>query len=172
MGLLQSVLATRTKGAELTVDALPDFASLSDDDLSLLIRQAEGEEEAISVRRRYLHARIDVLRGARVERLRSQVEAGTLDLHTPAALERPIFEGTGETPEEHEVDVSDVAALSDDELRSTILELEREEDDISLHRRVLHGRIDILRAERERRRRGGLHVEPTDLGPILGGSSR
>jgi hypothetical protein len=37
---------------------------------------------------------------------------------------------------------------------------------------VLHGRIDILRAERERRRRGGLHVEPTDLGPILGGSSR
>ena len=53
-----------------------------------------------------------------------------------------------------------------------ILELEREEDDISLHRRVLHGRIDILRAERERRRRGGLHVEPNDLGPILGGSSR
>ena len=59
-----------------------------------------------------------------------------------------------------------------EEFRATILELEREEDDISLHRRVLHGRIDILRAERERRRRGGLHVEPTDLGPILGGSSR
>jgi hypothetical protein len=154
------------------VDALPDFASLSDDDLSLLIRQAEGEEEAISVRRRYLHARIDVLRGARVERLRSHVEQGTLDLPAPAALERHIFEGTGETPEEHEVDVSDVGSLSDDELRSTILGLEREEDDISLHRRVLHGRIDILRAERERRRRGGLHVEPTDLGPILGGSSR
>jgi hypothetical protein len=154
------------------VDALPDFASLSDDDLTLLIRQAEGEEEAISVRRRYLHARIDVLRGARVERLRSQVENGTLDLPAPAALERNIFEGTGETPEEHEIDGSDVASLSDEELRSTILELEREEDDISLHRRVLHGRIDILRAERERRRRGGLHVEPTDLGPILGGSSR
>jgi hypothetical protein len=154
------------------VDALPDFASLSDDDLSLLIRQSEEEEEAISVRRRSLHARIDVLRGARVERLRSQVEDGTLDLPAPAALERPIFEGTGETPEEHELDATDVTSLSDDELRSTILELEREEDDISLHRRVLHGRIDILRAERERRRRGGLHVEPTDLGPILGGSSR
>jgi hypothetical protein len=154
------------------VDALPDFASLSDDNLSLLIRQAEQEEEAISIRRRFLHARIDVLRGARVDRLRSQVENGTLDLPAPAALERPIFEGTGEPPEEHEVDVSDIAALSDDELRSTILELEREEDDISLYRRVLHGRIDILRAERERRRRGGLHVEPNDLGPILGGSSR
>ena len=154
------------------MDALPDFASLSDDDLSLLIRQAEEEEEAISVRRRSLHARIDVLRGARVQRLRGQVEDGTLDLPAPAALERTIFDGTGETPEEHDLDATDVTSLSDDELRSTILELEREEDDISLHRRVLHGRIDILRAERERRRRGGLHVEPTDLGPILGGSSR
>ena len=154
------------------MDALPDFASLSDDDLSLLIRKAEQEEEAISIRRRFLHARIDVLRGARVDRLRTQVENGTLDLPAPAALERPIFEGTGEPPEEHDVDISDIAALSDDELRSTILELEREEDDISLYRRVLHGRIDILRAERERRRRGGLHVEPNDLGPILGGSSR
>jgi len=152
------------------VDALPDFASLSDDDLALLIRSTEEQEEAISVRRRYLHARIDLLRGARVERLRAQVDNGTLDLPTPATLERPIFEGTGDPPPEHELDASDVATLSDDELRATILELEREEDDISLHRRVLHGRIDILRAERERRRRG-LHVEPTDLGPILGGSS-
>jgi len=152
------------------VDALTDFASLSDDDLALLIRGTEEQEEAISVRRRYLHARIDLLRGARVERLRAQVDNGTLDLPAPATLERPIFEGTGDPPPEHELDASDVATLSDDELRATILELEREEDDISLHRRVLHGRIDILRAERERRRRG-LHVEPTDLGPILGGSS-
>ena len=154
------------------MDALPDFASLSDDDLALLIRGAEEEEEAISVRRRFLHARIDLLRGARDERLRDQVDNGTLDLPAPATLERPIFEGTGDPPPEHELDASDVATLSDDELRATIVELEREEDDISLHRRVLHGRIDILRAERERRRRGGLHVEPTDLGPILGGSSR
>ena len=109
---------------------------------------------------------------APVFRLRNQVENGTLDLPAPSALERPIFEGTGDPPEEHDLDATDVASLSDDELRATILELEREEDDISLHRRVLHGRIDILRAERERRRRGGLHVEPTDLGPILGGSSR
>ncbi len=59
-------------------------------------------------------------------------------------------------------------SLSDDELRSMILALEREEDDISLHRRILHGRIDILRAERERRRRG-LHLDPDELGPVLGG---
>lgn len=154
------------------MDALPDFASLSDDDLARLIRGAEEEEEAISVRRRYLHGRIDMLRHARVVRLRDQVENGTLDLPSPATLERTIFEGTGDPPEEHDEELPDVATLSADELRTLILELEREEDDISLHRRVLHGRIDILRAERERRRRGGLHVEPTDLGPILGGSSR
>ena len=49
-----------------------------------------------------------------------------------------------------------------------ILALEHEEDDISLHRRVLHGQIDILRAERERRRRG-LHLDASELGPVLGG---
>jgi hypothetical protein len=153
------------------VDALPDFASLSDDDLERLIRATEDEEESISVRRRVLHGHIDALRAARVERLRGQVETGTLDLQSPATLDRPIFEGTGEPPEEHDEKLPDPSTLSDDELRKLIIEMEHEEDDISLRRRVLHGHIDILRAERERRRRG-LHVDPSDLGPILGGSPR
>lgn len=41
----------------------------------------------------------------------------------------------------------DLSTLSDDELREMIRGLEKEEDDISFRRRVLHGRIDILRAE-------------------------
>jgi len=41
----------------------------------------------------------------------------------------------------------DLSTLTDDDLRVTIRELEKEEDDISFRRRVLHGRIDILRAE-------------------------
>ena len=65
----------------------------------------------------------------------------------------------------------DFTTLSDDELRALIDEHVREEEEISYRRRLLHGRIDILRAERERRRRG-LHVDPADLGPILGGSQR
>lgn len=151
------------------MDAIPDLASLSDDDLDRLIRETEDQEDAISRRRRRLHARIDELRGERVSRLRGQVSAGTLDLPTPAALERPIFEGTGDPPLDREdVPTADPTSFSDDELREAILELEHEEDDISLHRRVLHGRIDILRAERERRRRGH-HVDPKDLGTILGG---
>jgi RsiG-like len=41
----------------------------------------------------------------------------------------------------------DLTTLTDDDLRVTIRDLEKEEDDISFRRRVLHGRIDILRAE-------------------------
>jgi len=41
----------------------------------------------------------------------------------------------------------DLSTLSDDELRGMIRELEKEEDEISFRRRMLHGRIDILRAE-------------------------
>jgi hypothetical protein len=41
----------------------------------------------------------------------------------------------------------DFSTLNDDELRTMIHELEKEEDEISFRRRVLHGRIDILRAE-------------------------
>ncbi|CAN5687645.1 MAG: hypothetical protein ACR2G9_05060 [Gaiellaceae bacterium] len=41
----------------------------------------------------------------------------------------------------------DLTTLSDDGLRVMIRELEQEEDKISFERRMLHGRIDILRAE-------------------------
>ena len=41
----------------------------------------------------------------------------------------------------------DFSTLTDDALRSMIHELEKEEDEISFRRRILHGRIDILRAE-------------------------
>ena len=41
----------------------------------------------------------------------------------------------------------DLAGLSDPELKSLIKELEAEEDEISYRRRLLHGKLDILRAE-------------------------
>jgi RsiG-like len=41
----------------------------------------------------------------------------------------------------------DLSTLTDDDLRVMIRELEKGEDDISFRRRILHGRIDILRAE-------------------------
>ncbi len=41
----------------------------------------------------------------------------------------------------------DLGALEDEELKSLIDELTGEETEISYRRRILHGKIDILRAE-------------------------
>jgi hypothetical protein len=41
----------------------------------------------------------------------------------------------------------DLATLSDSDLKELIDELQREEQEVSYRRRLLHGKIDILRAE-------------------------
>jgi hypothetical protein len=41
----------------------------------------------------------------------------------------------------------DFASMSDDELREQIHELTEEEHEVSYRRRLLHGRIDMLKAE-------------------------
>jgi len=48
----------------------------------------------------------------------------------------------------------DLATLSDDDLRTLIETLELEENEVSFRRRMLQGRIDILRAERIARLKG------------------
>ena len=46
----------------------------------------------------------------------------------------------------------DLASLSDSELKQLIDELQKEEQEVSYRRRILHGKIDILRAELVARR--------------------
>jgi hypothetical protein len=41
----------------------------------------------------------------------------------------------------------DLGTLSDEDLKSLIDEYTREENEVSYRRRILHGKIDILRAE-------------------------
>ena len=41
----------------------------------------------------------------------------------------------------------DLGSLSDSELKSLIDDLQAQEDEVSFQRRMLHGKIDILRAE-------------------------
>ena len=48
----------------------------------------------------------------------------------------------------------DLGTLSDDDLKSLIDKLTQEENDVSFRRRLLQGRIDILRAERTARLKG------------------
>jgi hypothetical protein len=52
------------------VEAFPDLASLSDDDLKQLIDELTKEEQEVSYRRRILHGKIDLLRAELQARLR------------------------------------------------------------------------------------------------------
>lgn len=156
------------------MESLPDLSTLSDDELAGLLRRIENEEDAISQRRRRLHGRIDVLRAERIQRLREQVASGEIEFPLPESLERPLYAGSGDLADGEDSEgleaLPQLSSLTDDELRQMIRGLEQEEDDISLRRRFLHGQIDILRAERYKRARGGgLHVQADDLGSILGG---
>ncbi len=62
------------------MEPLPDLSTLTDDDLRVMIRELEKEEDEISFRRRVLHGRIDILRAELVARLREQVSAGEAKL--------------------------------------------------------------------------------------------
>jgi len=58
------------------VEALPDLATLSDDELKQLIEDLMREEEEVSYRRRILHGKIDILRAERTARLQKSVGGG------------------------------------------------------------------------------------------------
>ena len=60
----------------------------------------------------------------------------------------------------------DLGTLSDDDLKQLIQDLTRQENEVSYQRRLLHGKIDILRAELVARlqRSGGRSVlEQVDI---------
>jgi FtsZ-binding cell division protein ZapB len=71
----------------------------------------------------------------------------------------------------------DLGSLSDEELKELKNQLEQQEQDLSYQRRILHGKIDILRAELVARlqRSGGRsvldHVDVARLTEILTGKS-
>jgi hypothetical protein len=55
--------------------------------------------------------------------------------------------------------LADLGALSDDDLRASIRALEADARRVSFERKMLHGRIDILRAELVRRLQGRAEEE-------------
>jgi RsiG-like len=71
----------------------------------------------------------------------------------------------------------DIGSMSDQELKELIDKLTAEEQEVSYRRRILHGQIDILRAELvsrppENRPEGGTLIKGDDvqrLGEILAG---
>lgn len=106
------------------MEPFPDFGTLSDDDLKRQIDELKHEETEISFERRMLQGRIDILRSGGGEG--ADVEMLTKILSGKARVE--------------ESELSDEARAQLEDLRS-------QETDISFRRRMLHGRIDLLRTE-------------------------
>ena len=61
------------------MEALPDFAALSDEQLKELIDQLKVEEAEVSYRRRILHGKIDILKAELVARLQKSGGKSVLD---------------------------------------------------------------------------------------------
>jgi len=69
------------------MDAQPDLTQLSDEELKSLIRQLTEEERAVSMERRVLHGRIELLKSELVGRLKGRDE-GTLSVVDVDALSK------------------------------------------------------------------------------------
>ena len=68
----------------------------------------------------------------------------------------------------------DLSQLSDDELRELIHDFERQENEISYERRLLHGKIGLLKAElvarlQKKEGEGAYQVDIDKLSEILAG---
>ena len=69
------------------MDAQPDLTQLSDEELKSLIRQLTEEERAVSMQRRVLHGRIEMLKSELVGRLKGRDE-GALSVVDVDALSK------------------------------------------------------------------------------------
>lgn len=138
-----------------------DIGSMGDADLKGLIGDLAGEEQEISYSRRILHGKIDLLRAELVNRLRARHDAGNEAItnedvakltelitasESDSAAGASVAEISLEASSEDEP-FPDLGSLDDPELKEVIRRLTEEERQISYQRRILHGKIDILRAE-------------------------
>jgi hypothetical protein len=155
------------------VEAFPDLAALSDADLKALTEEKMADERDVSRLRRELHARIDLLRAEHTRRLKERQGAVEVD---PAVVSEELL---AQRPEELSVladdellptgdERDDAAQLSDDELRERIHARTQNEREVSFKRRILHGHIDLLRAEiiarlRDRDGEASEHLAASDV---------
>ncbi len=61
------------------MEPLPDFATLSDEELKKLIDELTEQEKEVSYERRILHGKIDILRAELVARLQKTQGQGVLE---------------------------------------------------------------------------------------------
>jgi hypothetical protein len=155
------------------VEAFPDLAALSDADLKALTEEKMADERDVSRRRRELHGRIDLLRAEHTRRLKErhgsvEVDPGIISDELLAQMpeELAVLADDALLPTEDLAD--DAAGLSDDELRERIHARTESEREVSFKRRMIHGHIDLLRAEiiarlRDRDGEASEHLAASDV---------
>ena len=155
------------------MEAFPDLAALSDADLKVLTEEKMADERDVSRLRRELHGRIDQLRSEHTRRLKERQGAVDVDpaivsqeLLTQVPEELTVLAGDDPLPADD--DAGDAGDLSDDALRERIHERTQREREVSFRRRILHGQIDLLRAEivarlRDRDGKESEHLAASDV---------
>lgn len=141
-----------------------DIGAMSDVELKGLIGDLANDEQEISYGRRILHGKIDLLRAELVNRLRARHDAGAESItdadvakltdlisaggESGGAPSAQLAEASEPAPTTTQSDAfPDLGQLDDPQLKELINKLTAEEREISYQRRILHGKIDILRAE-------------------------
>ena len=92
------------------MEPIPDFSTLSDEDLKRKIDELEERERQVSFERRILHGQIDILRAELQSRLKKQVDEGESPF-TELDIEKltEILPSKASPPSDEEI-----AALGDD----------------------------------------------------------
>jgi hypothetical protein len=139
-----------------------DIGSMDDAELKALIGDYATEEQEVSYARRILHGKIDLLRAELVNRLRARHDEGNATIteadvaqltelitqaESDASPGGPLVDTQAAAVKTEDGAFPDLGELGDTELRGLINALGEEERQVSYARRILHGKIDILRAE-------------------------
>ncbi len=158
---------------------LADLTTIPLADVRARRAEAEQEEVDVSYLRRVVQGRIDIIKAELARR------SGTGEGSLLADLPHILGDGSRGTPrglgrhsgvepsraDEHrrrverlvaDVDLSDVSARSDDELRGAMETLQKEESDLSVKRHALHVVLDRCNGEIARRYRDG-EADVSDL---------
>lgn len=123
---------------------------LSDEEINRAVEAYQIEERRLSEKRRRLHRAIDDARKEILNRLKQQRKAAGGELYEQLIqnLRDPFLKATGKLLQRPETDIDtekDVSSLSFEELEKYYNELRREEALVSYKRRIIQGKIDILR---------------------------
>lgn len=128
------------------MEPFPDL-SMDDEERERLIAELQKDENDLSYARRMLHGRIDMLRAERTARLKQKPEDELAQLGDDR-MHEALASGVSTSIAAAKVadEFPDLETISDDELDQVITQLEAKENDLSYRRRLLHGKIDILRS--------------------------